>query len=163
MLRVNRLSITEVEAAWLAGIIDGEGFVGVVYAKRGRGSDARYYKPDVTVSMTHQETIRKICGFTDAKMYKKPRPKDRPNARQAYDWHCPRTVMLDLLIRVQRYSVTKRESIDLLISFLMLCEMETRDSEYEASVAEELRAITKTIRQIEVPPKSVEKGAPIGA
>ena len=145
------LSISEFEAAWLAGIIDGEGYVGVVYAKRGRGLDARYYKPDITVSMTHEGTIQKLCNFTDAKMYKKPRPKDRPNARQAYDWHCPRPYMIDLLCRIKPYSVTKINQVDLLLSFLMLSELETRDRECENLIAEELRELTKTIRQKAAP------------
>jgi len=149
------------ESAWLAGIIDGEGYVGVILAKQRRNSGALYYKPDVTVSMTHEETIQKLCNFTDTKMYQKPKPKDRPNSLQAYDWHCPVSVMLDLLTQIRPYSVTKRKNIDLLISFLMLRTLDIRDRDYEQSIAEELRALTRTIRQRKINNVG-QNSAPIG-
>lgn len=140
----------DTEAAWLAGILDGEGFIGVVCAKRGRGSEKRYYKPTIIVSMTHEETISRIVELVGGRVYKKPRPKDRPNSKQAYDWHCPKSVMSEFLCAIQPYSVTKRKSIDLLLLFLMLSEMNTRDAEQETSVAEELRALTRTCRQFQI-------------
>lgn len=142
--------ISETEAAWLAGLFDGEAFIGLVLLKNNAYSNGRYWAPRVRLHMTSEVTIDKIVSLLGGK---KAIDKARNDCSQSYGWECPRgEFMLELLKCLQPYSVTKKKAITLMIAFvhyrLTSTISERRNSEWEETLAQEIRALTATTRQL---------------
>lgn len=138
---------TELESAWLAGLIDGEGFVGLSYLKK-KDDPIRYYVPRIKVHMTHEETIRKLGEFC-GNVYEN---KAQKNCNQAWAWECGSADTLTILKLIQPFSVTKKRNIDLLIRFIEIREaiprLKRKDNPVLHAIADEIRSLTASTRQL---------------
>lgn len=141
---------TEVEKAYLAGLFDGEAFIGVTYAKRSiKNPDlGRCYVPKIRIHMTHEATIQRVVDLVGGRVYV---DKKYENVNQSYGWDCPRGLMLQLLRDIQPYSTTKRRAVDLmvtLVDYQQSAPFVERDPSFENAVAEMIRDLTSTSRRM---------------
>lgn len=134
--------MTPTEAAWLAGLIDGEGYVGVKVNKLKLVSnpDARYYAAQVKVGMTHELTVRRAAELLECKVYKL-------KARDVWtaELHSPPRI-LEVAKEVMPYAITK--SRNWILAAGLISAREFGNKELVAEFAEELRAATRTSRQM---------------
>lgn len=110
--------ITKEEAAWLAGIIDGEGSVSITHTKKQSGSQ---YVPLVQIQMCDRGTLKHIADlYGKIGIDKTPRadtPKN-PNHSTAYAVNVSSVGDCYLLTRaIVDYCVTKRRQVELLSEF----------------------------------------------
>lgn len=104
----------EMEYAWAAGLIDGEGYIGIL---RVEGTKTRYsYSPQLTVSMTHKDAIYKLqhifgnghVSIADAKS------EDR---QLKYTWRSTHDTVRRNLKAIYPYMVTKRLQCQLALQY----------------------------------------------
>lgn len=112
--------------AWFAGLIDGEGWIGIqrngygpLQKKKSFGALAQYsYHPVVSVQMTHQDTVTKIGTITGYSRERRSRIKDDKH-RPLYRW---RVDDFDrarhVLEMVRPYVVTKKQQVEKVIEFI---------------------------------------------
>ena len=113
--------MTNEELAWLAGFIDGEGYIGLTYqvkaASRQSAATPRYH-PYLIVTNTNMGAIEQIHAILGiGKVYKIPRQDDK--SKDAYQLKI--TKALDLLLvleQLQPFLRVKREQCELLVSYL---------------------------------------------
>jgi hypothetical protein len=108
------MSRTREEAAWLAGFLDGEGYIGI--SRRPR-SDSGPYQPKVQITSTNREVLERIKdwvggGYLQAvpRKYEDPR-KDLFVFTAAY------RKGLDLICRVRPYVRLKTQQVDLFLQW----------------------------------------------
>jgi len=104
--------ISETDAAWLAGLIDGEGYVGV--RKLSRVNDYQAYQPALSVVMTHEPTILKLHEMFPGGAISPRLPEG--NRKMQYTWRPTATqVILDACELIQPYCITKQDQVKFLI------------------------------------------------
>jgi hypothetical protein len=103
--------IAATDAAWLAGLFDGEGSVGLSFrrykGKTGKGA----WTIRLNICNTHGPTIqrvRDIVGFGDGQIRV---PADRPHKRPVFAWVAESLAAETFLKLMEPYSVTKAEQI----------------------------------------------------
>ena len=110
--------MSEIDIAWAAGIIDGEGWVAVQSAfdkKRGRS----YPKPFIVVGMTHEETILKLYEIFGVGSLSSPKWPDKPQytgRKQTFRWSTANRKALEVAQRIAPYMVTKREAVAMILA-----------------------------------------------
>lgn len=129
----------ETEAAWLAGLIDGEGHVGFTLSRKAQGD---YYQPRLSIAMTHEETIERVCELTGA-VKRLNSHLNRPNASPTWLWQCPMSSMERTLREVQPFMFTKKEAVDLMILYFG-CR---KDRAMSDIIVQQVRSLTATARQ----------------
>ena len=98
--------MTESDKAWLAGLIDGEGWVGIRHSKMGGTSAV------LTVGMTHEATIRHIESIAGGKVtFRKASSKAW---KDLWVWALYGDPACALAGRLVKYSRTKRAQLTLL-------------------------------------------------
>ena len=110
--------VSEVDYAYLAGIIDGEGTVSITrskYRKNGRVLVA--YQPALTVSNTNLILLRSLQGRFGGHIVKANTPADK-NWKQGYILFFRRKEMLALLPKVIPYLTAKRQKAELLLEYM---------------------------------------------
>lgn len=105
--------MNELDKAWVAGILDGEGYFGIHYSVHKNGRE--YWKIVVSVEMTHEPTIDRLLSLTGLG-FKMSRP-ERNNHRQTFIWKMAWRESVELLNYVYQYLFTKKESADTIIKF----------------------------------------------
>jgi len=128
-----RISLSDTQAAYLAGFIDGEGYLGLTKSVRrgGRydGSPASHVQFRVGITSPVINQIRDECGFGRVikSLARKPKHKDR------LDWIVRASetrLVLPLLIP---YLKIKKRQAELLVEYFALPR--TRDDVYRTSLA----------------------------
>jgi hypothetical protein len=111
-MKASKLRIPKHEATWLAGIIDGEGWVGLNRAKRRYGYA---YWAAVGVGNTDKRLIDELIRITrigKANISKRPKP-----AKNVYLWNVNRQLdVANILLTVRGHLILKREQADLILS-----------------------------------------------
>lgn len=104
--------MTDAAAAWVAGILDGEGWLGLNNTKGVRGRPL----PRITVGMTHKPTVEMLCDLTGVGYISERKPQ-KPTHNPLHVWNVHRVLHVQqLLTRVLPFMVTKREKAYELIS-----------------------------------------------
>lgn len=103
-------SWTEAETAYIAGIIDGEGCIGIYYKK------TNGYFIQLTIVNTNRELISWLESKLHSNSMEKLRDK-RPNNKQAYAVTVDRMRAYEVLKRITSYVIAKRENVDLALKF----------------------------------------------
>lgn len=100
--------------AWLAGIIDGEGYIGLSLASR---RDGYYHSALVLrISMTHRETLLEIQRITNLGSVFEARPATR-NWKTAFEWRVYNKEAAAVLRTCISMLVTKRDQAAIAIKF----------------------------------------------
>jgi len=142
---------TETQKAYLAGLVDGEGHIGITMAHQQKGSEKwSTHSLIVTVSNTHLETLTwvKMLWFGTLVVRKQPKQTVpignlRWSSRQA----------LEVLKDIQPYSKIKAAQIGLALQFSNLIEEREQAtkfiSEEEWDLREELRLAIRQLNRID--------------
>lgn len=111
--------------AWLAGLIDGEGWIGLhkngygpVQLSRSNPIITCSYHPIVSVQMTHEPTITRISqvsGFQREYTYRLKSGNHKPLWRWRVDDYVRTRAILEM---IGPYLVTKRQQCEVLIKFI---------------------------------------------
>lgn len=109
----------EINLAWAAGIIDGEGCIGIVRDDRKALNEKNgwnlspIYKLRISVGMSHLETIEKLYEiFGDGRINGQKCYK-RPGHKQVYYWTVNADAAWKVIEKVKPYLVTKRVQAEL--------------------------------------------------
>lgn len=115
--------LTEAQAAYLAGLIDGEGYVGVTRAETSRSARTSRrgvsYRAMVSVAMTDRRPLdygHQATGVGTIRA-RKMGPRDR---RQAYNWNIWSQQATDLLAQLRPHLIVKAELADIVAEFQAL-------------------------------------------
>lgn len=117
-----KLSIAE--AAYLAGILDGEGWIGVARRKRTWATepDREYYlRPACSIGQAKRELLDYIVGLVGAGSFRK-----RKGDRIFYELKFDTSTLRWLLPEVMPYLVLKRRQAELVLSFIEDCKYQGR-------------------------------------
>jgi len=112
--------MTKEEAAqwgWVAGIIDGEGSIGIYRARGGKG----HYPTDqlyLRVDMTHSETIERLKVMTKTGAIIRLKPSTSSLGKKPmYRWYARDISAAAVLRRCLPYMCTKREQAEVAINY----------------------------------------------
>jgi len=100
--------LSETEAAYLAGIIDGEGCVSVGWRLK------KYLTPTLQITNTRLELLEWVKARCGGSIYS-PAEK-RPNRKPSHLWTTAGQKALNVLREVRPYILLKGEQIDLLLA-----------------------------------------------
>lgn len=115
------IEITDV--AYAAGIVDGEGTIGIGCSFRHSksGKETKVLKPHISVSNTNQEIIEWLVSTFGG--YSVPDKRYNTKWKMAYIWYISdRDKAWDFLLLVKPYVKIKRRQLDLMLGFLALDE-----------------------------------------
>ena len=112
------MKVTNAEIGWLAGIMDGEGSIGVKCSHRESGT----FSPVVSICNTNQRLIDKIrlifeklgikCNIQNKKVYS-------DNHSLAVNIYvCDRTSVIKLCQSIEQYCTSKKTQLNLVIDYL---------------------------------------------
>jgi len=100
--------------AYAAGLFDGEGHVGIVVAKNGRGEP--YHRLMVNVTNTNVEVIQWLFERYDGCIHN-PRYFANENWREAHRWTASDGTAMKFLTAISPYLIIKKEQAAIGISF----------------------------------------------
>lgn len=121
--RLNRIDawqqvpLAPTDAAYLAGLIDGEGYVGLVrFGKRASGEVAIY--PRLTIAMTDKAIVNWVDVLTGYIGTRGVLDRHNPKHRPAYQWHANGKAAEAVLAQVLPYMRVKRRQALALLRFV---------------------------------------------
>jgi hypothetical protein len=109
-------TLTEIQKAYLAGIIDGEGCIGINILPSHSGTVKRL-QLRVLVANTNYQLISWLCETTGIGYVFKKIRKNNPKAKDGYEWIVNSLKALWLLHQVKDYLVIKKEQASVAIEF----------------------------------------------
>lgn len=122
--------------AWAAGIVDGEGCIGL--EKNGH-SRTQSYTLGLSIEMTHLSTIQKLRRiFGCGKQYERHRNKRH---RKLYQLQLHGKEASDAIRKMLPYLVTKREQANLAIEYSERCQTEPGNNQPVSVEVQNLRQI----------------------
>jgi len=108
-------NITDIEWAYLAGILDGEGCIALNKQRTKRnGKVYSYYTLFVTVGNTDYSLIKWLSDTFGGKYYPSTRKENR---RQVWTWCVASQKAEDMLNHVRKYMIVKKDQAELAIVF----------------------------------------------
>lgn len=122
------LNLTDTEAAYIAGLIDGEGCVGVYVITRSRREISPQFTIFMSVAMTDEKTVKwlhKVIGFGSVHVYKNSK-RDPEKYKPAWIYKVATRQAAQLLARIIPFMITKREQAELLVEIIEIRRFSTR-------------------------------------
>lgn len=115
---VEKKNLTEVERAWLAAIIDGEGTIGIYRSRHVRNRSGWKYQAAVSFCNTNERLILRFRELTDcwATVAKKVNGGN-PNAKPIFSLQIKRRAVPEFLGQIREYLVAKEQQADLVLAF----------------------------------------------
>lgn len=101
-------TLSEVQLSWLAGFIDGEGWVGINVS---RCKDKQYYYVIVDIVNTDERTMQYVASLVDRPIYR--REKTNPNWKDALAVRLTSDKAVNLLLRLLPYLVLKQKHAEI--------------------------------------------------
>lgn len=111
--------MSKLQAAYLAGLVDGEGYIGILQTKRGNKaewhSSRQYmYSPVLKVCMTDKRVIEWLYGsFGGTFETRKAHGKNR----ESYAWMCRKAAVASFLKYIYPYMRVKRKQAEIVFRF----------------------------------------------
>lgn len=125
--------MTDTQAAWVAGIVDGEGCIGIFKARKS-------YRLTLAVSMTHKPTIERLKSLL--KVGSITHNKSASSKwKDSWSLHISGEDAVAVIRRLLPYLFTKRAQADLAIEYGEKCLHERRVGEWVSEEKELLRAV----------------------
>lgn len=112
---------SETDYAWAAGIIDGEGYIGMTRNKAGTNRrTTESFQIRISVRMTHEETIRRLQGIFGGtvKLAKSCNPSRH---RSTFEWYVGDMLTVEVLRVTVKYMTTKKDQANLALEFRNNC------------------------------------------
>lgn len=118
-MQIETRSLTDVEAAWLAALIDGEGTIGVWREKRRKNVSGYRYKAVVRVFNTNFDLIARVRELTNCHIGVKDyrRSPGRTKHKTLYHAIIRQSQIPALLAAVSPYLIAKRRQADMVLQF----------------------------------------------
>jgi hypothetical protein len=106
-------TFSDIEAAWLAAVLDCEGWIGMSWGKRGNG---KVYWPRIGVGNTDYRLIQKLVDVTGVPYVRHVIPKSEKH-REQWHWKADRRDdVARILLAVLPYLVIKRAQAEAILS-----------------------------------------------
>ena len=140
--------MSKLQAAYLAGLIDGEGYIGILETKRGNKAEWHslrefMYSPVMKVAMTNKEIIEWLHNSFGGTFEVR---KAHGNARESYAWTCRKASVREFLKHIHPYLKVKRKQAEVIFRFPTLrAGDKVSDSVYEKrkALCNEIRCLNK--------------------
>jgi len=137
------------EAAWLAGLIDGEGSIGLGWVTTNRKKGKKHLRPGIQIAMSHLGCMDEVARLTDQKVYVY-KPYKESYRDQGNIFIGGMKKILKILVAVYPYLHCKKKQAELLILYIG-SRLRFRDrsweywgyTDYELEIYEELRKLNK--------------------
>lgn len=122
-------SLTITQKAYIAGLIDGEGSIGLVKHKEKKCPRGWYYDPYVSISNTSEKLMKYIKEVTGIGFYRKKQFKNfNKKWKVPLEWRvCARKEIINLLEQVLPYLIIKKKHAILLLEYLKIREQQERE------------------------------------
>ena len=138
-LACRRISTTEIEKAYLAGLVDGEGSITLSRAHRNEMPS-----PELTITNTCQSLVEWVKQITNCGLIISRSPR-RPHHKPAFVWSVGKTdKCLNLLQEIRPYLRVKDRQADLLLNRYKAST--PRNGKYTPAVLEEKLRLVEEIR-----------------
>lgn len=112
----------QTDAAWAAGILDGEGYIGMTRCWPGTNRRRSIgYQLRISVRMTHRDTIWRLARIFDCGTLKQCRPQNVKRHKPAFEWFVSDRAMVLVLQQVLPYLTTKKDQALLALSYATSC------------------------------------------
>ena len=110
------IDLTEAQKGYLAGFIDGEGYVGIARHKNGKGR-GMYYSPQISVYNSDPEVLFMLQRWTGLGSVNVHQREDKPaHHRIGLTWRIGGAKAKELLTEILPHLQIKRKQAELLIS-----------------------------------------------
>lgn len=131
------LNLTEEQKAYLAGLLDGEGYIGLARAKRSKGvyKGSNYAYARMVIAMTSPILNIVQEEYNVGKIYPL-RPSKNKKHKDRYDWHIHSNECRSLLPLVIPYLKIKQKQAELLLEYLKLADHKNKSELYRNKVNE---------------------------
>lgn len=140
------VTLTDVQAAWLAGLIDGEGCVGVWRERKIGNRSGFHYIAAVRIANTNRLLLDTIAKVLPGKIYLKDK-RVKFGHKPLYEFYCDRRSLRAMLARVSPFLVLKKRQAEIAMQVRQVIEgapMRTfRDHETLAELWAENRTLNK--------------------
>jgi len=142
-------NITQQEKlAYLAGLIDGEGYLGLLAAKK--NGVVTNYKVRLCITNSSLEIMEWLVQNFGANYYAKTvKPENQNKHKVAYTWHINCGQAGRLIEAVRPYLLIKRKQADILAAYRLLQENSVRTClkhfKFPLNLREEIHSIIKTL------------------
>lgn len=113
------MKISKLTASYLAGLIDGEGYIGILQVKKGNKKDwfsnrELMLVPTIKVCMTNKEIITWLKNSFGGTLEVR---KAHGNARKSYGWALKKQVAIDFIKKIYPYLMVKRQQAEHILRF----------------------------------------------
>lgn len=116
--RGGTMKINEIDKAWMAGFVDGEGWIGIVKQVRNvRPSPA--YRTVIKISNTRRKSIDFFVERYGGTAWK---------GKDAYQWDCPKANIKKLLCDIKPFLVIKTNQAQILLDFIERFERHKKEA-----------------------------------
>jgi len=144
--------ISDIEWSYMAGLIDGEGYIGLTKAvdRRPNRGNSISYKSHVAVTMTHEETVKYLKEKLGGCFYKHNPPNIR--WKQQYRWilECNMELTKAVCINLLKYSITKQEQLKKMIEYCNIRLISKRAHRGQKSYGDKEHSIYKDFKKLNV-------------
>ncbi len=109
----NNIVLKDTECAWLAGIIDGEGSIGLSKIERGNKT---FIAPVITITNTNKPLMDKVCAvYPNGNIYSRQRES---NLKICYDWQLSKVNdVSNFLEQIFPFLAAKRDKAEVVLRF----------------------------------------------
>lgn len=107
------MNSAETELAWMAGFVDGEGYIGIYKHKEPRMAEGFLFKTQFCVVNTNIDALKSFKEHFGGGIY--PQAKRNPNHKQGYQWKVTNVRALLALERLLPYLRIKARQAQLVI------------------------------------------------
>ena len=115
---------TNEELAWVAGIIDGEGYIRIarrIFIPKSLPNSKVYYRLEVFVGMVHKPSIEKLQSIFNKGKIKIVTPdKNKNHVRVVWRWILSQYESVDVLKFILPYLITKKDEALVALEFAKL-------------------------------------------
>lgn len=115
------MRIDETDYAWAAGIIDGEGTIGMTRNRVGTNRRAtESFQVRISVRMTHKQTVKKLHALFGG-TFKLARAVYSLRHNDCFEWYVGDLKTVEVLNKIRTHLVTKKKQANLILRFRSTC------------------------------------------
>jgi hypothetical protein len=103
--------------SYLAGIIDGEGYLGITKQSR-KDRPSISYREILQVANTYKDLVDFLKNEIGGSVYIIKRPQDKDYWKVQYVWHCSQSEIEFILKKTMPYLIVKKGQAKLLLEFI---------------------------------------------
>jgi hypothetical protein len=142
-----KVELTEPQRAWLAALIDGEGWIGVVRERRPRNKSGWNYKPTVEIVNCNRQLLNAALECASGYSTLKHNRLRETNHRQTFSVRFNQRAIAALLEQIKPYLIVKRKQAELVIALCRLKETTPMRTSQNADMFEALRGQIRALNR----------------